>query len=63
MKFVRRKPLIGRKIVCNHCCRTTVKGAARVYKKLLFFFCPECWRDRRGCEEQMRKCWEPTSAH
>jgi hypothetical protein len=57
-----RKPLIGRKIVCNKCAHKTVKGAARVFGKLLFFFCPRCWANRLACEELMRKCWEPTSA-
>jgi hypothetical protein len=48
-----RKNLVGRKIVCNGCGHTTVKGAARVMRKLLFFFCPSCWEDRRACEQQM----------
>ncbi len=51
-----RKPLIGRKIVCNKCGHRTVKGAARVMRKLLFFFCPSCWADRRSCEQFMAKC-------
>ena len=50
------KPLIGRKIPCNRCGHNTVKGAARVMRKILFFFCPECWADRKACEEQMRAC-------
>ena len=49
-----RKPLVGRKIICNHCERKTIKGAARVMRKVLFFFCPQCWRNRDACENQMR---------
>ena len=52
----RGKPQVGRKIVCNHCCHRTVKGAARVMRKVLFFFCPDCWmRKRAECNEQMMK--------
>ena len=49
------KKLIGRKITCNKCGQKTVKGAARVMRKVLFFFCPDCWRDRRACEVLMDK--------
>ena len=45
--------LVGRKIVCNLCCHKTVKGSARVMRKVLFFFCPSCWQDRRRCEQHM----------
>jgi hypothetical protein len=44
----------GRQITCNHCGHKTVKGAARVSRKILFFFCPRCWFDRReGCNSLM----------
>ena len=50
--MVRR--LVGRKIVCNRCCHTTVKGAARVRRKMLLFFCPECWFGKRSeCDAHM----------
>ena len=50
-----RRKLVGRKIVCNHCSHLTVKGTARVLRKILFFFCPTCWlNDREGCDQQMR---------
>lgn len=48
-----RRRLVGRKITCNRCCHKTVKGQARVMRKVLFFFCPKCWANRRACEEQM----------
>jgi hypothetical protein len=44
------KSLVGRKITCNMCERKTVAGASRVMRKVLFFFCPGCWFDRRSCE-------------
>ena len=48
------KPLIGRKIVCNRCCHKTIQGAARVRRKVLFFFCLKCWlTDRASCDAQM----------
>ena len=37
----------GRQIPCSLCPRSGVKGTARVYRKLLFFFCPVCWLKRR----------------
>lgn len=47
--------LVGRKIECCHCGEKTVKGAARVMRFVLFFFCRDCWRNHRGaCEAQMR---------
>jgi hypothetical protein len=49
----RKIPLAGRKIKCNGCGHTTVTGAGRVMRKIVFFFCPKCWKDRRGCELQM----------
>lgn len=49
------KKLVGRLILCNRCERKTVKGAARVMRKVLFFFCPKCWEDRRACEVFMDK--------
>lgn len=48
-----RKRLVGRKVKCNGCEMPTVEGAARVMRKILFFFCPHCWSDRRACEIQM----------
>jgi hypothetical protein len=48
-----RRPMVGRKIKCNGCLHVTVKGAARVMRKVLFFFCPDCWSDRRKCEIMM----------
>jgi late competence protein required for DNA uptake (superfamily II DNA/RNA helicase) len=49
-----RKPLIGRKIICNHCGHKTVKGTARVRRKVLFFFCPKCWLEQRAdCDRFM----------
>ena len=46
--------LSGRTIECNHCGRYTVQGAARIFHKILFFFCPLCWdQDRAGCNAQM----------
>ena len=45
----------GRPITCNRCEHKTVKGAARVMRKVLFFFCPKCWHDRGACEEFMRR--------
>jgi hypothetical protein len=50
------KPLIGRKIDCNHRGHRTVKGTARVRRKVLFFFCVDCWtRKHAECNEQMVK--------
>ncbi len=54
----RIRTLIGRKITCNRCCHKTVKGQARVMRKILFFFCPKCWADRRACEIHMHKASE-----
>ena len=51
----RRAGLVGRKILCNRCLHLTVKGTARVMRKVLFFFCPDCWTQRRECEIQMDK--------
>lgn len=48
-----RRLLVGRKIECNGCGGHTVTGAGRVMRKILFFFCPDCWADRRACEELM----------
>lgn len=53
-----RKVLVGRKITCNGCCHKTVKGQARVMRKILFFFCPKCWADRRACEIHMDRVSE-----
>jgi hypothetical protein len=50
-----KQGLVGRKIECCGCHRATVKGAARVMRKVLFFFCLECWADREKCEEWMRR--------
>ena len=48
------KRLVGRKIVCNHFLHRTVKGTARVRRKILFFFCPDCWLNKRSaCDKQM----------
>jgi hypothetical protein len=43
----------GRKVICNACLQWTVQGASRVMRKMLFFFCPTCWSDRRACEVLM----------
>jgi hypothetical protein len=56
---MQRRPLIGRKILCCGCNHLTVKGVSRVMRKVLFFFCPECWEDRRACEIQMDKVSAP----
>ena len=53
IKLRLRRPLVGRKITCNHCGHKTVKGAARVMRKVLFFFCPKCWANRRDRELEM----------
>ena len=54
-----KQPMIGRKIHCNKCIHVTVKGAARVMRKVLFFFCPVCWSDRRSCEIFMDQATRP----
>ncbi len=52
----RGKPLVGRKIVCNHCEHRTVQGTARVRRKVLFFFYTDCWtRKHDECNAQMIK--------
>ena len=52
----RGKPLVGRKIPCNHCGHRTVQGTARVRRKVLFFFCPDCWTKKHADRnEQMVK--------
>jgi hypothetical protein len=38
------------------------KGTSRVMRKLLFFFCAKCWRDRDACEELMRSIAAPGKA-
>lgn len=52
-KAKQRRRLVGRKVKCNGCEMPTVEGAARVMRKVLFFFCRHCWSDRRACEIQM----------
>jgi hypothetical protein len=47
-------------VLCSGCEHLTVKGTTRVMKKLLFFFCPDCWRDRRACELIMIKMAAPS---
>jgi hypothetical protein len=42
-----RKLIAGRRITCNCCAHKTVKGQARVRRKVLFFFCPDCWFGKR----------------
>ena len=49
-----RKRQVGRKVICMRCELPTVKGAARVMRKLLFFFCPKYWSDREACEQHMQ---------
>jgi hypothetical protein len=58
IKARQRKILVGRKITCNRCAHKTVKGTARVMRKVLFFFCPKCWADRHACELQMNRATE-----
>ena len=53
-----RKVLVGRKITCNRCAHKTVRGQARVMRKVLFFFCLKCWADRRACEIHMDRVSE-----
>ena len=46
----------GRIVQCNKCWhRFRGKGASRVMRKMLFFFCPPCWSNRNACEELMFK--------
>jgi hypothetical protein len=48
--------MMTRKILCYRCVKIfRGKGASRVMRKVLFHFCPKCWRNREACEEHMRK--------
>jgi hypothetical protein len=47
----------GRKVMCNVCLRLTIEGETRVYKKLVFHFCPDCRVNRQGIERHMAEIW------
>jgi hypothetical protein len=47
---------MARPVKCNLCWHVfRGGGAARTMRKIAFFFCDSCWRNRKRCEEWMRK--------
>jgi hypothetical protein len=60
MRRLTKQKEAGRQIPCSLCPATTVQGSAQVYRKLLFFFCPPCWLNRRAeCNSFMRRVADP----
>ena len=48
-----------RPILCDKCSRIFRGGGmTRVMRKIMFHFCPRCWRDREACEMYMRAVTE-----
>jgi len=46
---------MARPLVCNLCVHVfRGGGASRVMRKVVFFFCDGCWRNKGACEAWMR---------